>query len=112
MSYKKFNLHYSALNSSDDIEKFSYTSNALRFNEISDYVFSGKKCVFLLAVEHSKEFSSIFVFDRSNIYALRLLEKDKCIFEDVFLFEYESYEAAYQNALDMMEPNKLCYDPS
>lgn len=108
----KYILHYAELNLNDDIPKFEFTSSDKRNNFISDKMYEGHNRVFLLCIEHSHEFSTVLVFDRSNSYAFRLIEKDKCLWENMFLFEYDSYEAAYQTALDIMETNKLCYDPS
>ena len=43
---------------------------------------------------------------------LEFFEKQKDKFSNTFLQEYESYEEAYDVALDMKETNKLCYSKS
>ncbi len=105
----KYKLNFSKLNSNSDIDVIEFTSASRRASFIADRVVGVKPDrVFTLIVSYSKTNDSeidVYIFD--NYSCVQDVVKSKWI--DFFLFEWESYEEAYKNALDLREPNPLCY---
>ena len=118
MNTRKCKLNYGKLNV-ENVEELIFTSSKKRFDFISsviinqDYMY---KKVFLLAIEKDylepphkdPETDIIYIFEQyRDINFLSNHENGKWM--DIFLFEFSSYEDAYEFALMMREPNKLCY---
>lgn len=99
-------LYYSELGSDSDIETLEFKSAKSRMDYIYNKVARcNPKRVFTLIIEHSEDYSSVYVFD-----------KWVCIdliagwgFKEFWLYEWDSYEEAYKNALDIKEESPLCY---
>jgi hypothetical protein len=111
-----WDLHYSKLNESEVILK-EFKSWEDRFTFIKERVLcqNGKK-VFILAVEKdiysngkkNHYYDSIFIFHLFDDIQF-ITNTNLSQWRDSFLFEYSSYEEAYEVALDMREPIELCY---
>ena len=100
-----FKLFYAHLNLDGDIKEITFHTHALRTRFIIDKILLKKK-VFLLAIDYASDDSAVYVFDKLKHIKPIL----KYTTDDIYLFEYSSFEEAYRNALDMMEPNPLCYE--
>jgi hypothetical protein len=120
MNTRKCKLHYAELGKeNEDVKEIVFSSSRKRFSFIADKIINRnleKKIVFLIAIEKDylepphKDPSgdSIYVFTLyRDIDFLKTHENGQ--WKDIFLFEYNSYEKAYKAALDMREPNPLCY---
>ena len=105
----KYKLHYAELNSDSDIELIEFDSIEERQDFIADKTISVKQKVFTLIIhwsENSDDDLGVYIFD-----CFRDIEKIVLQRAVVFsLFEWESYEDAYANALDLKELNPLCYN--
>lgn len=106
----KYKLSYSKLNSEIDIEELSFTSPNKRNNFITDKIIGTQtKRVFVIGIEHSDNNTNLFIFDLIiDPYIFKNILNNK--WEKMFLFEFESYEEAYDFSLDMKEVSPLCYN--
>ena len=101
-----YTLYYAPLDLIDDIPATKLKSFNSMHQLLADIIIGKKGIVFLLAFEDNDGHSEIFVFNKySKIIESKCLE----IYSKVFLQEYSSYEEAYKSALEMKEPNPLCY---
>jgi hypothetical protein len=76
--------------------------------------------VFLLAIEQTSnnkpQYDEIFVFECLQDWNVTLIESYKDFLSPsddlltIFIQDYSSYEMAYKSALEMREPNPLCYE--
>lgn len=102
----QYTLYYAPLDLLDNIKEVKSKSLSSMQELLADIIIGKKNVVFLLAFEDNDGHSEIFVFDKySQIFDSKCLG----VYNKVFLQEYESYEEAYKVALDMREPNPLCY---
>lgn len=105
----KYNVYFSRLNSSMYVEEMSFLSSKKRMFFIADKVIGDKPDrVFTLSVEYDDKHSDVYVFDSQSYSCVSHLDNNK--FSEFFLFEWESYEEAYRNALSQKETNPLCYN--
>jgi len=103
----KYVLNYADLDFNLGVSGIEFTSASKRANFIADKVIGSKPDrVFLLAIERCNEYDSIYIFDKWQC----IEDVVESRFKDFYLFEYESYEDAYRNALDMKEKSELCYN--
>jgi len=82
-----------------------------KFVNLGKYIniFSIEKAVHLIAIE-GKNINEVFVTD-SLINATNFIFNNvQYKINDVFFFEFASFEEAYKVALSMKEPNPLCYE--
>jgi hypothetical protein len=105
----KYKLHYAKLKLEGDIPCLEYTSGKSRMGAIMDRVCTKPK-VFLLNISNTNgDDIATFVFE--HYWEILFLEKDNLKnYPIMYLQEYNSYEAAYKAALEMKEPNPLCYE--
>ena len=104
----KYKLNFSELNSNSDVECLEFTSAKKRASFIADRVIaSNPKRVFTFIVKYSDndELSDVYVFE--NWTCIQSIVETR--WKDFWLFEWESYEDAYANALDLKEVSPLCY---
>lgn len=104
----KYKLNFSELNSSWDVQSLEFTSAKKRASFIADRVVSNTpKRVFTLIVQYTDndEPSDVYVFE--NWSCIQSFVEAR--WKEFWLFEWESYEDAYQNALDLKEVSPLCY---
>lgn len=104
----KYKLNFSELNSNSDVENLEFSSAKKRASFIADRVIGvNPKRVFTLIIKYSKndEHSDVFVFE--NWSGIQNVVESK--WKEFWLFEWESYEDAYKNALDLKEVSPLCY---
>jgi hypothetical protein len=100
-------LYYAPLDLLEDISEMKTKSISSLQGLLADFIIGKEGKVFLLAFEDDDRHSEIFVFDK---YSRFLEHKCFSVYNKVFLQEYSSYEEAYKVALDMREPNPLCYN--
>jgi len=107
-------LHYAKIDfTGDDIPVIMFDSSM----HLCEWIFSKSKeskYVFLGGIESEKMDEVIITSDlQQYIFILDKLINDYCQGLDVKIFhqEYESFEEAYKVALDMKEPDELCYSP-
>jgi hypothetical protein len=109
----KYKLNFSELNSNSDVECLEFTSAKKRSAFIADRVigsiYNDPKKVFTLIVKYSDndERDDVYVFDKWECIDLVVKQS----WEEFWLFEWDSYEEAYKNALDLKEISPLCYSP-
>ena len=104
----KYKLNFSELNSNSDVEHLEFTSAKKRASFIADRVISNNpKRVFTFIVKYSDndEHSDVYVFE--NWSCIQSIVETR--WKEFWLFEWESYEDAYKNALDLKEVSPLCY---
>jgi len=104
----KYKLNFSKLNSTSDVECLEFTSAKKRASFIADRVIATRpNRVFTFVVKYTDndEDSDVYVFDSWSCIASIAGDGWK----DFWLFEWESYEDAYKNALDLKEVSPLCY---
>ena len=107
-SMKKYILNFSKLNSSSDVECLEFTSAKKRASFIADKVISNNpKKAFTYIVKYSEndEHSDVYVF--TNWSCIQEIVEHR--WQECYLFEWESYEDAYSNALKFKEIDPLCY---
>jgi len=106
---EKYKLHYSALNSTKDVEIIEFSSGKKRSQFIADLIIGiNPKRVFTLIVKYSNEHSDIYIFEH-----YQCIEKIvNNMWDEMFLFEWECYEEAYHNAITLKEYSELCYRKS
>jgi len=105
---KNFKLHYASLDLQGDIPCFEFKKHSQMVDFIDEKCIGRNgQCVWLLA--KNKE-TDIFISD-SHLSIQNFLERLMTwqTMGDYFLQEYESFEEAYQVALDMVEESPLCY---
>jgi hypothetical protein len=108
-------LHYGALPLGSEIEQIEFDTA----RELSSYLFDkadkSKKLVYIITFNMGDDCSSCPIFieeDATALLSLMFVHGDfyEEFVDTFFLQEYESYEDAYKVAMDMREPNPLCYD--
>lgn len=110
-------LHYAKLDlDGDDILKVEYQNKYEMSNSIYGLVFNNNNNIVYLACYKDEilvthRLSSVDSFFQSMLDWEK--EPDEIIddYETAYIQEYNSYEAAYEVALDIRETNKLCYEP-
>jgi hypothetical protein len=110
----KYKLHYAKLKLEGDIPCLEFTSKEDVRSFITSIVYPLKMInekVYLIAIQ-----DEIFVTEdvllieelfNEDLYSANPFCGGK---KDIFIQEYNSYEAAYKVALEMKEPNPLCYE--
>jgi len=109
-------LHYGNMPLGSDIEELSF--NTLK--ELTSFIYNTtlqqKDIVFVITFRLINDDcckSPIFITEDSSEF-ISLISHSPSFYEEFvdtyFLQEYESYEDAYSVALDMREPNELCYN--
>ena len=104
----KYKLNFSELNSSSDVEYIEFTSAKKRAQFIADRVIANNpKRVFTFIVKYSEndEHSDVYVFE--NWSCIQSIVENR--WKEFWLFEWDSYEEACKNALDLKEISPLCY---
>ena len=107
----KYNLYYSELGSSADVECKKFKSAIKRAFWMANRVIGIKRDrVFVLVVsydDNDDEQSDVYVFDNWRISGIGKIVENR--WKSFWLYECESYEQAYKLTLDLKEPNPLCY---
>lgn len=104
----KYKLNFSELNSVSDIEYLEFTSAKKRASFIADRVIANNpKRVFVFIVQYSENDAHYDVYVFEDWSCIQKNVEDK--WKQFWLFEWESYEEAYKNALDLKEGSPLCY---
>jgi hypothetical protein len=110
-------LYYAKLNSHVDIEELLFESVEDMLSCIVYDIYGekpDKKRVILIGYKEE-----IIITDTDRLPAMEMMLKTLSLipenkgiedFEQLHVQEYESYEAAYDVALMMREPNELCYE--
>lgn len=101
-----YQLHYAKLENDGDVPLLEFKSFVKMVRHIDATTISRHKDrVYLIAVE----IADVIIIEHNLLTVFSLIEKFKG-YRVFFFQEYASYEEAYKVALDMREPNKLCYD--
>ena len=104
----KYILYFSELNSDSDVNKLEFTSAKKRESFIAERVIGiNPKRVFTLILKYSERDEDLDVYVFENWSCIKDIVSSK--WKIFWLFEWESYEDAYKNALDLKEVSPLCY---
>ena len=104
----KNKLFYGGLNANIGIEEFEFTSAKKRESFVAEKVITSHNIVFILTVSYSDtddEQCDVYVFN--DFQCIKDVIKTK--WSKMWLYEEGSYEEAYKLAIDLKEPNSLCY---
>lgn len=108
----EFKLHYGEINSINDVKCFEFNNKFGLLNYISElhkntYITKFNFVCLMLIDDDilvTDSLTSILNFVNSNLGDLPMLT------EDVFMYEFGSYEKAYEMALMLKEISPLCYE--
>lgn len=106
----KYKVHYAKLGLDSDIPTYEFNDKYERLKFIWDNTMGRKKeCVWLVTTDREAE---VYVTDKCvrvwNYVEFMPLLYDS---EELFLFEFDSYQEAYKVALHMAEVSPMCYSP-
>ena len=109
-------LHYAHVDNEDDIPCYDIENKDSLLTKIHQLVIENKKVVMLICFDGEVYVSSnpayIYsvvdeMFDASNED-----DENSQLYDNIYLQEYKSFEAAYEVALMMKEEDELCYEPN
>ena len=103
-----YRLHYAPLHLQDEISCYEFKNQSKMIDFIDEKCINRiGTCVWLLARKGSTD---VFISE-SYLSIQFFLEKmpNWRTVGDYFLQEYDSFEEAYEVALDIVEPSRLCY---
>lgn len=105
----KYKLNFSCLNSNSDVKSLEFTSSKKRADFIADRVIGAfPKRIFTVVINYSEpEGKHIDVYVFENWSCIQDVVQSR--WRSFYLFEWNSFEEAYKNALDLQENSKLCY---
>ena len=110
-------LHYAEVNFEGNIEEYifnnfdNHSGKQLFWEKLTELVNNRTDIVWLVSVD-----DEVFVTDKYEalydfVESINIMRSDRDMYSNIFLQEYNSFEVAYEVALNMQEIKKKCYEP-